>query len=90
MSGERRRWDLSGNSRGYEAVPQVRQDKRTRGRSGLNCVEHAALRPLSEGIPFLGFVIYPDRHRLKRRKGVYYQRRLRKLAAAYAAGEITL
>lgn len=33
---------------------------------------------------------FPDHRRLKRRKGVYYARKLRRLAAAYARGEITL
>jgi len=33
-------------------------------------------RPVSEGIPFLGFVIFPNRRRLKRRKGINFQRRL--------------
>jgi hypothetical protein len=43
-------------------------------------------RPVSEGIPFLGFVIWPDHRRLKRRKGVHFQRRFRFLAMEYAAG----
>jgi len=47
-------------------------------------------RPVSEGVPFLGFVTFPYRRRLKRRKGVYYQRKLRALIAAYQAGEIPL
>ncbi len=47
-------------------------------------------RPVSEGIPFLGFITFPDRRRLKRRKGVYYRRKLRALIAAYEAGEIPL
>ncbi len=47
-------------------------------------------RPVSEGVPFLGFVIYPDRRRLKRRKGVHYARKLRRLANAYAAGQLSL
>jgi len=47
-------------------------------------------RPVSEGIPFLGFVIFPARRRLKRRKGIAYGRRLRALLAAYAAGEVSL
>jgi len=47
-------------------------------------------RPVSEGFPFLGFVIYPQRRRLKRRKGIYYQRKLRSLLAAYARGEVPL
>jgi len=47
-------------------------------------------RPVTEGIPFLGFVVYPDRRRLKRRKGVHYRRRFRELVFRYTAGEITL
>jgi hypothetical protein len=34
-------------------------------------------RPVGEGIPFLGFVIFPERRRLKRRKGIHFRRRLR-------------
>jgi hypothetical protein len=45
---------------------------------------------VTEGIPFLGFVLYPDRRALKRRKGVAFARRFRALQAAYAAGEIPL
>jgi retron-type reverse transcriptase len=47
-------------------------------------------RPVSEGLPFLGFVVYPDHRRLKRRKGMTYRRRLRQLLADYRAGEIPL
>src|SRR5690606_495887 len=36
-------------------------------------------RPVTEGFPFLGFVIFPEQRRLKRRKGIHYQRRLRRL-----------
>ena len=50
----------------------------------------AHVRPASEGFPFLGFTLYPDRRRLKRRKGVYFQRRLRRMIAAYAAGELSI
>jgi len=50
----------------------------------------AQVRPASEGIPFLGFVVYPERRRLKRRKGIAFVRRLRGLAARCAAGEIAL
>jgi len=52
--------------------------------------KRAQVRPVGEGIPFLGFVVYPDRRRLKRRKGVAYTRRLRQLAQQYADGEISL
>ncbi len=47
-------------------------------------------RPVTEGIPFLGFVVYPTERRLKRRKGINYRRRLKGLLAAYAAGDIPL
>ncbi len=47
-------------------------------------------RPVSEGMSFLGFIIFPDRRRLKRRKGIYYQRWLSALLLAYQKGEIAL
>jgi retron-type reverse transcriptase len=47
-------------------------------------------RPVTEGIPFLGFVVFPTGRRLKRRKGIAYRRRLQALLAAYAAGEVSL
>ena len=43
-------------------------------------------RPVTEGIPFLGFLVFPGRRRLKRRKGIHYVRRLRQLVAEYDAG----
>jgi RNA-directed DNA polymerase len=51
---------------------------------------NAQPRPVTEGIPFLGFSVFPERRRLKRRKGVAFARRLRLLAARSAAGEIAL
>jgi hypothetical protein len=50
---------------------------------------HAHPRPVGEGIPFLGFVVYPGRRRLKRRKGIAFQRRLRILLKAHQAGEVS-
>ncbi len=47
-------------------------------------------RPVTEGIPFLGFHIFPDRMRLKRRKGIAYRRKFRGLLQQYEAGEIGL
>jgi hypothetical protein len=47
-------------------------------------------RPVGEGYPFLGFTIYPQKRRLKRRKGLYYKRKLRALLLAYQAGELPL
>ena len=46
--------------------------------------------PVTEGIPFLGFHILPDRRRLKRRKGVHFQRRFKQLVRQYQRGEISL
>jgi retron-type reverse transcriptase len=43
-------------------------------------------RPVAEGVPFLGFVVYPTHRRLKQRKGIAFQRKLRGLLAAYAQG----
>lgn len=43
-------------------------------------------RPVTEGTPFLGFVVYPDHLRLKRRVGVAYRRRLRLLWREAKAG----
>jgi len=45
-------------------------------------------RPVSEGIPFLGFVVYPTHRRVKRRKVVHYRRHLREQLRKYADGEI--
>lgn len=60
--------------------------------AGLRLTIHPAAqpRPVTEGLPFLGFVIYPDRRRLKRRKAVHFRRQLRQLLAAYEAGQIPL
>jgi hypothetical protein len=46
-------------------------------------------RPVTEGIPYLGFIVYPTHRRLKRRKGILFQRRLKRRLAAYGRGEIT-
>lgn len=47
-------------------------------------------RPVAEGIPFLGFHIFPDKMRLKRRKGIAYRRKFHGLLRQYTAGEIGL
>jgi hypothetical protein len=46
-------------------------------------------RPVTEGIPFLGFVLYPTHRLLKRRKGIHFRRKLRQLLSGYQAGEVT-
>jgi len=43
----------------------------------------AQVKPVKQGIPFLGFVVYPTHRLLKRRKGVAYRRRLRDLLHRY-------
>lgn len=60
--------------------------------AGLRLTIHAgaAPRPVNEGFPFLGFTIFPERRRLKRRKGIYFQRKFRRLARAQQRGEIPL
>ena len=59
--------------------------------AGLRLTLHArqaVVRPTREGIPFLGFVVYPDHRLLKRRKGILFRRRLYALYAAAQRGEI--
>ena len=45
-------------------------------------------RPVTEGTPFLGFIIYPTHRRLKRRKGICFRRKLRRLLEDYHRGRI--
>lgn len=45
-------------------------------------------KPVGEGIPFLGFVVYPTHRRLKRRVGIAFQRKLAGLLAAYRRGDL--
>jgi len=59
--------------------------------AGLRLTVHensAQPRPCRVGVPFLGFQVYPDHRRLKRRKVVHARRRLKALAARYQAGQI--
>lgn len=49
----------------------------------------ARVYPTASGIPFLGFRLYPDHRRLKRRKVVLYRRRLRRLLGQYASGGVS-
>ena len=50
----------------------------------------ASVYPVRTGIPFLGWRVYPDHRRLKRRNGVAFQRRYKSLLAQVANGDITL
>jgi hypothetical protein len=43
--------------------------------------ESAHPRKTTEGLPFLGFVIFPDHRRLKARKGYHFRRTLRQRIA---------
>jgi retron-type reverse transcriptase len=47
-------------------------------------------RPVTEGFPFLGFVIFPHKLRLKRRKGVFFQRKFHRMVQEYARGDRSL
>jgi hypothetical protein len=50
----------------------------------------AQVKPVTEGNPFLGFIVFPTHRRLKRRQGLAYRRRLQGLLALYATREIGL
>ncbi len=58
--------------------------------AGLRLTIHpgAHPRPVTEGFPFLGFVVFPTHRRLKRRKVVHYRRRLKGLLRAYRDGSL--
>jgi len=45
-------------------------------------------KPVEQGIPFLGFTVYPDHRCLKRRKGIAYRRHLKTLWRQYQAGRL--
>ena len=47
-------------------------------------------RPVTEGIPILGFVVFPQQRRLKRRKGIHFQRQLAGLLAAWCTDDMPL
>lgn len=49
----------------------------------------AQVAPVTTGIPFLGFRVYPTHRRIKRRKAVAFGRRWRRLLQAYANGELS-
>lgn len=45
--------------------------------------------PVKNGVPYLGFRLYANHRRLKRKNGVNFQRRLRRFYKAYARGELS-
>jgi hypothetical protein len=48
----------------------------------------SVVSPVTVGIPFLGFRVYPDHRRLHRRNGVAFARRLRAMARQYQRGQV--
>ncbi len=58
--------------------------------AGLRLTIHSGAQPhrVTQGFPFLGFHVFPQKRRLKRRKGLYFQRKLRRLYQNYARGEL--
>lgn len=55
----------------------------------LTLHEHSAqARPVTEGIPFLGFILFPTHRRLKSRKGLAFRRKLNLLLADYRTAQI--
>ena len=54
-------------------------------------VHHGAHpRPVTEGVPFLGFTVYPNRRRPKRRKGIHFQRRIAGLVREHDDGRCSV
>jgi len=52
--------------------------------------EHAQPRPVAEGLPFLGFTVFPTHRRLKARKAISFRRKFKRQVADVAAGRIPL
>jgi retron-type reverse transcriptase len=50
--------------------------------------ESAQIFPVGTGIPFLGFRLFPDHRRVKRRKIIHFRRKLRRLADDYHTGNL--
>jgi hypothetical protein len=46
-------------------------------------------RPVAEGIPFLGFILYPEHRLLKRKKGIAFQRKYKLARKAHQRGELS-
>ena len=60
--------------------------------AGLRLTMHegsAQASPVEEGIPWLGFVVYPTHRKLKRRNVVHFRRRLEWNISLYRQGAIT-
>ena len=50
--------------------------------------EKTTVGPVTCGIPFLGFQVFPDHRRLRRDNGVYFERRLQRMLGCYTAGQL--
>lgn len=46
-------------------------------------------RPVTEGFPFLGFVVFPTHRRVKGRKVVHFRRTMKQKLVAYGDGQVT-
>jgi len=59
--------------------------------AGLRLTIHAGAHPVpvTEGFSFLGFQLFPEKRRLKRRKGIYYRRKLHTMLREHAMGELS-
>jgi RNA-directed DNA polymerase len=58
----------------------------------LRLAIHPGTQPhdVGKGVSFLGFRVFPEYRRLKRRKGIHFRRRFYRLIAEYAAGAVSL
>jgi hypothetical protein len=83
---------LTGETRPDVALSLALKDLLRLRLASLRLTIHPGARPrlVEEGFPFLGFVIFPHRRRLKRRKGIHFRRRFVALWQAYQRGEIPL
>lgn len=59
--------------------------------AGLRLTIHPGARPIpvTEGFSFLGFRIFPQKRRLKKRKAIYYRSKLRIMSREYLAGGLS-
>ena len=57
-------------------------------RTNCDAAAVSAVYPVRTGIPFLGFVVYPEHRRLARTNGVRFARRWRRMLDRYAAGRL--
>ncbi|MBI5291874.1 MAG: RNA-dependent DNA polymerase [Chloroflexi bacterium] len=53
-------------------------------------IERAHPRPVAEGLPFLGFTVFPTHRRLKAQKAISFRRKFKGQVSALASGQIAL